>query len=138
MNKMTLQAVHDDGARRRIPLSERIVDENLGGYRHVPQQRQRPRPATADAGALGSRSTSLAEQHPSDDVGDVPIQDRTARRTRRGAGSVEHDQELADVAWLQAWSYADLLVSRGFPVHASARRKRNRVGSRIRVIGSRR
>jgi hypothetical protein len=35
---MTLKAVHGDGERRRLPLSERIVDENLSSYRHIPSR----------------------------------------------------------------------------------------------------
>jgi hypothetical protein len=46
---MTLKAVHVDGDRCRLPLSERVVDENLGSYHHVPQPRERLRSATADA-----------------------------------------------------------------------------------------
>ncbi len=48
MARMALKAVHDDGERRRRPLSERIVDENLGSYRHVPRQRDRRRPHGAE------------------------------------------------------------------------------------------
>ncbi len=56
MARMTLQDVHGDGERRRLPLSERIVDENLGSYRHVPQSREPLRSATADAEVAESRS----------------------------------------------------------------------------------
>jgi hypothetical protein len=60
---MTLKAVHDDGERRRLPLRERIVDENLSSYRHIPRrargsdQRQRTqRPARGDRPTLLSRA----------------------------------------------------------------------------------
>lgn len=43
MPRMILKPVHRDGERRRLPLSERIVDENLGRFRHVPQPRERRR-----------------------------------------------------------------------------------------------
>jgi hypothetical protein len=69
MALMTLKAVHRDGDQRRLPLSERIVDENLGSYRHVPQSRDRPRSATSDAEVLESRSADLAEDHHDDDAG---------------------------------------------------------------------
>jgi hypothetical protein len=35
MARMTLKAVHGDGERRRLPLSERIVDQNLSSYRQI-------------------------------------------------------------------------------------------------------
>jgi hypothetical protein len=64
MPRMILRAVHAHDERRRWPLSERIVDENLGRYRHVPQSSQRPRSATADTEALETRSAELDEpQH---------------------------------------------------------------------------
>jgi hypothetical protein len=56
---MTLKAVPVDGDRRRLPLSERIVDENLGGYHHVPRPRERLRSATADAGSSSRDQPSL-------------------------------------------------------------------------------
>ena len=65
MARMTLRAVgavHVDGDRRRVPLRERIVDENLGSYRHVPQSREQLRSATsatADAGASSRDQPSL-------------------------------------------------------------------------------
>ncbi len=62
MPRMTLKAVHGDGERRRLPLSERIADENLGSFRHVPQRRS----ATADAEVPVSRSVNRAEEHHDD------------------------------------------------------------------------
>lgn len=41
MARTTLRALHADSERRRWTLSERVVDENLGGYRRVPQQQTR-------------------------------------------------------------------------------------------------
>jgi hypothetical protein len=38
MARMTLKAVHGDGERRRLPLRERIIDENLSSYRHIPSR----------------------------------------------------------------------------------------------------
>ena len=61
MALMTLKAVHRDGDQRRLPLSERIVDENLGSYRHVPQPREQLRSATADAGSSSRDQPSLLE-----------------------------------------------------------------------------
>ncbi len=76
MARMILRAVHADGKRRRWPLSERIVDENLGSYRHVLQRRERPRSAKADAAVLASRSADLAEGHHGDDAGRRDPDDR--------------------------------------------------------------
>ena len=59
MTRMTLKAVHVDGDPRRVPLSERIVDENLGSYHHVPRPRERLRAATADAGSARRDQPSL-------------------------------------------------------------------------------
>ncbi len=42
MPRMTLKAVHRDSERRRLPLSERIIDENLGSFRHVPRKTATP------------------------------------------------------------------------------------------------
>jgi hypothetical protein len=64
MARMTLKAVHGDGERRRLPLSERIIDENLGSYRHVPQPHERLRSATADPEALESRIADPAKDRP--------------------------------------------------------------------------
>ncbi len=113
MARMTLKAVHGDGERRRLPLSERIVDENLSSYRHVPQPRERLRSATADAEVPESRSADLANDH--HDAGCAQPDDQAARRERRRPHGGEHDEELMDAAWLYAWSYADLRASRGGP-----------------------
>ncbi len=37
MARMILKAVHSDSERRKWPLSERVLDENLGRYHHVEQ-----------------------------------------------------------------------------------------------------
>ncbi|MGO9753225.1 MAG: hypothetical protein ACLP8S_06450 [Solirubrobacteraceae bacterium] len=79
MARMTLKAVHGDGERRRLPLSERVVDENLGSYRHVPQARGRLRSGTADAEVLESRSAGLAKDH-DDDAGHAQPDARRRRR----------------------------------------------------------
>ncbi len=117
MPRMTLKAVHCDGERRRLPLSERIVDENLGSYRHVPQPRERLRSVTAEAEILEPRSADLAKDHPrsadrakdhDDHAGHTQPDDQGARRERRRPNGGEHDEELIDAAWLYAWSYADM------------------------------
>ncbi len=108
MARMTLKAVHRDGERRRRPLSERIVDENLGSFRHVPRQRERRRSATPDPEALESRSADLADDHHDDDAGHARLDDQALQRNRRRPHGAEHDQELADAAWLYAWSNADM------------------------------
>ncbi len=59
MARMTLRVVDVDGDRRRVPLSERIVDENLGSYRHVPRPREQLRSATADEGSSSRNRPSL-------------------------------------------------------------------------------
>lgn len=51
MARMTLRAVHVDGDLRRLPLSERIVDENLGSYRHVSTGALREREPTSPRSA---------------------------------------------------------------------------------------
>jgi hypothetical protein len=63
MARMTLKAVHGDGERHRLPLSERIVDENLSGYRHIPsrargsaQPQPSQRPSRRDQPTLLSRA----------------------------------------------------------------------------------
>jgi hypothetical protein len=106
MPRMTLKAVHGDGDgdRRRLPLSERIVDENLGNYRHVPQPRERGRSATADAEVLKPRAAALAKDHHDDAAaaaaGHAPVGDQAARGKRRRPHAAEHDEELVDAAWL--------------------------------------
>ncbi len=79
---MTLKAVHADSERRRWPLSERIVDEKLGSYHHVPRQRQRPRSATADAETLQARAANVDEDN-DDDAGHPQPDDHAARRKPR-------------------------------------------------------
>jgi len=59
MARMTLKAAHVSGDRRRVPLSERILDENLGSYRHVPRPREQLRSATADARSSSRDQPSL-------------------------------------------------------------------------------
>jgi hypothetical protein len=61
-----------------LPLSERIVDENLGSFRHVPQPRKRRRSAAADAEVLESRSADFAEAHDNDAVGHDQHRSRSA------------------------------------------------------------
>ncbi|MGO9752111.1 MAG: hypothetical protein ACLP8S_34015 [Solirubrobacteraceae bacterium] len=56
---MTLRAVRTDEERRRWTLSERIVDENLGGYHHVPQSSEWPRSATVDTEVREEGSADL-------------------------------------------------------------------------------
>ncbi len=58
MARMTLRAVRVDGYRRRVPLDERIVDEKLGSYRHVPHPREQFRSET-DAGSSSRDQLSL-------------------------------------------------------------------------------
>ncbi len=82
MARMTLRAVHADDERRQLPLSERIVDENLGSYCHVSQPRQRQRCAPLYAATSKVRSA---------DLDDAP-----------------HGDDPEDAAWLYAWASADL------------------------------
>jgi len=37
---MILKAVHSDSERRKWPLSERVLDENLGRYHHVERSQE--------------------------------------------------------------------------------------------------
>ncbi len=97
---MILRAVNAASERRRWPLSERIVDENLGSYRHVPRQRERLGCATADAEALRSRAAELAEAHHDDHAGHALREDQSARRKRPRANGAGHDEQLADSARL--------------------------------------
>ncbi len=117
MARMTLRAVHGDGERRRLPLSERIVDENLGSYRHVPRPHERLRSTTTDTGALESRTADPAKDRHDDHAGHAQLE---ARRERRRPNASEHDVELSDAAWLYAWAYADVRASRGVPRRTSA------------------
>ncbi len=91
---MTLRAVH--GEQRRWPLSERIVDENLGSYQHVPCSRERPTSTTAEAVVPEARTADFAEDH--DDE----------HPQRNDASSADHDAELMDAVWLYEWSHAAL------------------------------
>ncbi len=78
-----LRAVHADGAQRRLPRSERVVDENLGGYRCVPKPRLR-RGAT--------RNTELQQARSPD---------------------CDPSREHVDAAWLYASFDADLVRALG-------------------------
>jgi hypothetical protein len=93
MARMTLKAVHGDGDWRRLPLSERIVDENLGSYRHVPQPRERLRSAAADAEVLQPRSADLAQHHHDDPDGHAHVDDQPVKRERRRPHGGERDEE---------------------------------------------
>ena len=71
MAGMTLKAVHGDGERHRLPLSERIVDENLSSYRHIPsrtrgsdQPQRTPKPASRDQPTLLSRAGTWQKRAP--------------------------------------------------------------------------
>jgi hypothetical protein len=131
MARMTLKAVHADGERRRWPLSERIVDENLGSYHHVPHQRERLRLASADAHVPESRSADLAEDHHDDDAGHTQLDDhQAARRKQHRPNCGDHDEELVDAAWLYVWSYAALRASRGVPDRTPHRGRVSRFGTR--------
>jgi hypothetical protein len=130
MARMTLKAVHGDRERRRLPLSERIVDQNLGSYRHVPQPSERPRSAIADAQALEPRSADLAKDHHDNHAGHAHVDDQDARRNRHRPHGSEHDEELVDAAWLYAWSYADLRASRGVRARTTHRGRLSRLGTR--------
>jgi hypothetical protein len=110
MARITRKRGHADGERRHRPLSERIVDENLGSYDHVPRQHERLRAAIADAETPESRSADLAEDHHDDDARHAQPDDQAAR-----PNGGDHDEELVDAAWLYAWSYAALRASRGTP-----------------------
>jgi hypothetical protein len=127
MARMTLKAVHGDGERRRLTLSERIVDQNLGSYRHVPQ---RPRSPTAYAQALEPPSANPAEDHHDNHAGHAHVDDQDARRNRHRPHGSEHDEELVDAAWLYAWSYADLRASRGVRARTTHRGRLSRLGTR--------
>lgn len=81
MARMTLRAIHAD-ERRRWPLNERVVDENLGSYRHGTQPRKQRRCGPVLTESLQVRSAHLDDAHLT--------------------------QEFEDAAWLYAWSYADL------------------------------
>jgi hypothetical protein len=127
MARMTLKAVHGDGERRQLPLRERIIDENLGGYRHVPEPHARLRSATADTEALEQRTAPAKDRH-DDDAGHAQPD---ARRQRRRPNASEHDDELSDAAWLYAWASADLRASRGVAGRTSQRGRSKPLGSSV-------
>lgn len=60
MARITVHAVHADGALRRWTLSERIVAEHLESEHYMDQLLERLKWATADAEALGSQSSLRA------------------------------------------------------------------------------
>jgi hypothetical protein len=62
MPRITVQAIHADGAPRRWTLSERIVAENLDSDHYVTQLIERLSWATADAEALESQSGDLTAE----------------------------------------------------------------------------
>ncbi len=126
MPRMTLKAVHRDSERRRLPLSERIIDENLGSFRHVPQRRS----ATTDAAVPTLRPADPAEERHADTARHTRGNDPPTRGTRHRPHAGEHDTELIDAAWLSAWSYADLHASRRVPARASNRGNASRLGAR--------
>ncbi len=125
--RMTLRAVHVGGERRRLALSERIVDENLGGYRHVAQSRERLRCAAARAETLKPRTAALHENRHEDEAWDAQLRDLFAPREpdlALGVASDTHappgqdddrEAELADVAWLHAWAQSAVRARRRAP-----------------------
>ncbi len=129
MARMTLKAAHGGGERRRLPLSERIVDEHLSSYRHVPQPPQRLRSPTADAEALELRSADPTKDHADNHAGHAQVDDQPTRGNRHCPHGDVHDGELVDAAWLYAWSYADLRASRR-PDRTTRRRSLSRLGTR--------
>ncbi len=130
MARMTLKAVHGDRERRRLPLSERIVDEHLSNYRHVPQSPEQPRSATADAQALEPRSAGPAEDRHDNHARHAQVDDQAARGHRHRPHGGEHDDELVDAAWLYAWYYAELRASRGVPDRTTHRGRLSRLRTR--------
>lgn len=142
MARMTLKAVRSDGGHRRLQLSERVLDENLSVYRHVPRRYERLRAATVTAGVPESHSAGCDEPRRPDDAGQAPPADRDSRRRppptsgpapgqhRAPGGHADQDQqELIDVAWLYTWSHEGLHVSRRAPGSrpSRGRSKRRRV-----------
>jgi hypothetical protein len=92
--RITLQAVHADGERRRWTLSERIVAENLQSEHYVAQLIDRLRWATADAEVLESQPAGLDADWHSDDPRSpgVPLSspvDNAARELGRSSGQPE-------------------------------------------------
>ncbi len=128
---MTIKAVYGDGERRRLPLSERVLDQNLSSYGQVPGPHERPRSATADTEVCESLSADRAQDHHDDHAGHAHGEDQAARRNRHlPHHGDEHDAELADVAWLYAWSHAGLRSSPRVPGRASHRGILTRLGTR--------
>jgi hypothetical protein len=138
-----LKAVRSDGEHRRLKLSERILDENLGGYRHVPQPCERLRRVTGDAKIPESRSVGLDEPHREDAAAQAPLDDRGIRRRQfptSGRGPDQHrassrqndayEQELMDVAWLYAWSHKALPASPRAPDRKACRGRVSRLRAR--------
>jgi hypothetical protein len=123
---MTLKAVHVGGERRRLTLSERIVDENLGSYRQVAQSRERLRCAAASVEAHPPRPRTTAPHE--DEAWDAQLRDPLAPRERDPALGVapdthappgqddDREAELADVAWLREWAHAAVRARRRAPV----------------------
>jgi hypothetical protein len=85
-----------DGAWRRLPLSKRIVDENLGGYRHVLESCHRRSSATG-AASLAPRSAGHAQESRNPDAGGV-------KNDAECLDGAEREEEIVDAAWLLAWS----------------------------------
>jgi hypothetical protein len=120
MARTTLRAVHADRERRRWTLSERVVDENLGGYRRVPQSREwlrlaesrqpsaRPRAAGNQRRRKGGARHAQTPDQPTlperDPAPEPPSDTQETRHQRRD----DREQELIDVAWLYAWSRTGL------------------------------
>ncbi len=109
MARMTLRAVRPESERRRITLSERIVDENLDSYQHVPLSREPARPVRRDAEALQAQAGDRVEaRHHDDDPGYAQLNGPAARRGGRRSDGGDPDEEPTDVAWLYAWSHVEL------------------------------
>ncbi len=103
MPRMTLKAVHADSERRRWTLHERIVDEDLGSYSHVPQVQL----ALDDFGA-GYSSLGSLQRFPPDQI----KLDRTLIDTLcdgRGVAVVRAAVELGRALWR---------AERSWPEHA--------------------
>ncbi|MGO9899554.1 MAG: hypothetical protein ACLP0J_07645 [Solirubrobacteraceae bacterium] len=84
MARTTLKGAPVDGERRLWALSERIVDEHLGGYRRVRQSRESP------------RMMARGEIH------DLRAAGNAREPARKDCDDAE--QERMDVAWLYTWS----------------------------------
>lgn len=112
MARMTLRAAHAAGERRRWPLSERIVDENLGGFHRVPQPRVRlGRPVVeadhdeASRAARAAKHAARAAEDAARAAEDAANGAEHGEQPRDGGESHDgHEQELVDVKWLFAWT----------------------------------